>query len=144
MNAWIGTTNIVHLSEEFQQYTWSAWNTTIGKGAPYTNAPGEKGYGSTHTTTWSLGQLRTKYPNFDIDHFLTQSSFIHKTNTIETKEHTVQVCKPIEKQIDCTYLYKKKLIDLEIKYKKELLDLEGLHKKEMLELELKTNMKMKE
>ena len=62
MKHWIGTTKIVHLSEQFQQYTWSTWNNTIGKGAPYTNAPGEKGYGSTHTTTWSLGQMKRKFP----------------------------------------------------------------------------------
>ena len=69
MKSWTGTTNIVYLSNLLQKYTWDIWNSTIGKGAPYTNAPGEKGYGSTHTTTWSMQQLKTKFPHFDIENF---------------------------------------------------------------------------
>jgi hypothetical protein len=70
MKHWLGTSQIVYLSKNFNQYTWDIWNTTIGKGAPYTNAPEEKSYRSTHTTTWNISQIKNKFPIFEVENFM--------------------------------------------------------------------------
>ena len=154
MKNWIGTSQIVYLSEEFNDYAWNVWNSGIGKGAPYTNAPGEKGYGSNRTTTWSASELKTKFPNFEVDTFITQSSMKHPIGAacVQTQTET-SLPLPVVTMVDSAILYKKKkekeeLIDLETKQKEELIDLErkqkkektvleAMHQKEKLELESK-------
>jgi len=152
MKNWTGTSQIVYLSKEFNEYAWDVWNSSIGKGAPYTNAPGEKGYGSNRTTTWSASELKTKFPNFEVDKFITQSSMKHPIGAacVQTQTET-SLPLPVITMVDSAILYKKKkeeLIDLETKQKEELIDLEAkqkfektlleaMHQKEKLELESK-------
>jgi len=137
MKNWIGTSQIVYLSEEFKDYAWNVWNSSIGKGAPYTNAPGEKGYGSNRTTTWSAFELKTKFPNFEVDTFIMKHPI--GAACVQTQTET-SLPLPLVTMVERTILYKKKkeeLIDLETKQKIEKTVLESMHQKEKLELELK-------
>jgi hypothetical protein len=71
MKNWDGNMNqIVCLGDRLREYTWDEWNTTIGKGAPFSTKPGTNGYGATHTTTWTFQELKDRFPTFNFEGIL--------------------------------------------------------------------------
>jgi len=71
MKDWNGNTNqIACLGDRLNGYTWDDWNSTVGKGAPFSSKPGTHGYGATHTTTWTFQELKDRFPTFNFESIL--------------------------------------------------------------------------
>jgi hypothetical protein len=62
---WDSNRQILCLSEQIKQFTWSEWIHGIGVGSPYTPT-----YRMTQTGSWSFNQLQKKYHIFNFGQFI--------------------------------------------------------------------------